>query len=87
MVLFLDGAISLGFVAVGLFFLKFWRMTHDTLFGAFALSAMLLAADQLLLSVSSDPEQENAWLYLPRLVAFVVIAVAILIKNLEPRRD
>lgn len=86
MVLFLDGAITLGFVGVGLFFLKFWRATRDALFGALALAAVFLAANQLLLAVSSEPEQDNAWLYLPRLAAFIVIAVAIVIKNLEPKR-
>ena len=87
MVLFLDGAITLGFVGVALFFLKFWRATRDILFAAFSLSAALLGATQLLLSISLDPEQGNAWLYLPRLAAFIVIAVAILIKNLEAKRD
>jgi hypothetical protein len=87
MVLFLDGAISLGFVGIALFFLKFWRTTRDGLFAAFALSALLLGVDQLLLTISPNPEQENAWLYLPRLAAFIVIAVAIVVKNFEKRRD
>ncbi len=87
MVLFLDGAISLGFVGISLFFLKFWRTTRDGLFAAFALSALLLGIDQLLLTISPNPEQENAWLYLPRLAAFIVIAVAIVVKNFEKRRD
>lgn len=87
MVLFLDGAISLGFIGISLFFLKFWRSTRDGLFAAFALSALLLGIDQLLLTISPNPEQENAWLYLPRLAAFIVIAVAIVVKNFEKRRD
>jgi uncharacterized membrane protein HdeD (DUF308 family) len=87
MVLFLDGAITLGFLGVALFFLKLWRTSQEGLLAAFALSALLLGINQLLLAISPDPEQENAWLYLPRLAAFIVIAGAILRKNLEPRRD
>jgi Family of unknown function (DUF5985) len=86
MVLFLYGAITLGFVGVSLFFLRFWRTTHDVLFAAFALSAALLAANQLLLSISRDPEQDKWWLYLPRLAAFILIALAILLKNLKQDR-
>lgn len=86
MVHFLYGAITLGFVGVALFFLKFWRTTRDGLFAVFALSAAVLAIDQLLLTISPNPEQENAWLYLPRLAAFILIAFAILRKNIGPRQ-
>ena len=86
MLLFMDGAITLGFVAISLFFLKFWRSTQDSLFAAFSLSAMLLALNQLLLATSTLLEEESAWLYLPRLGAFVVIAFAMLQKNVGTKR-
>jgi hypothetical protein len=83
MLQFLDGAITLGFVGVGVFFLKYWRATRDFLFAAFALSSWLLAANQALLATSLFPQEERSWVFLLRLAAFVVIAAAILIKNVE----
>ena len=85
MLQFLYGAITLGFLAVGLFFLKFWQYRRDFLFIAFAASSWLLALNQTLLAVSGIPVEEKTWLYLLRLAAFVLIALAILVKNLERR--
>lgn len=87
MLLFLYGMITAGFLVVGLYFLKFWRATQDVLFAAFALAAALLALNQGLIAISAIPEHEQAWLYLLRLAAFIMIAIAILIKNMEPGRN
>ena len=81
---FLSGAISMGFVVAGLFFLRFWRRTHEGLFVAFALAFWLLALGQALLAFTEIPVEERSWLYLLRLAAFALILVSIWIKN---RRD
>ena len=39
---YIAGAISLGFLAVSLFFLRFWRRTRDSLFLAFAAAFVLI---------------------------------------------
>jgi len=83
MLLFLYGAITLGFIGVGLFFFKFWRATHDFLFAAFAGSSWLLAINQALLAIDALPEEERTWVYLLRLAAFVLLGVAVLVKNLK----
>jgi hypothetical protein len=83
MLLFLYGAITLGFIGIGLFFFKFWRTTRDFLFAAFAASSWLLAVNQALLAVSALPEEERTWVYLLRLAAFILLGVAVLVKNLE----
>jgi hypothetical protein len=83
---FLSGAIVLGFVVAGLFFLKFWRKTHDQLFLAFTIAFWLLGLAQALLAFSQVPVEERSWIYLLRLAAFVAILVAIWRKNAGARR-
>ena len=78
---FLAGAIVAGFALAGLFFLKFWRRTHDQLFLAFTGAFWLLGLGQGLLTFSRIPLEERSWLYLFRLAAFVLILAAIWRKN------
>ena len=83
---FLSGAITLGFVLAGLFFLRFWKRTRDSLFIAFALAFWLLGLNQALLAFSRVPVEERTWLYLLRLAAFALILIAIGYKNRKARR-
>lgn len=83
---FLSGAITLGFLLAGLFFLRFWKRTKDLLFIAFALAFWLLGLNQALLAFSRVPVEERTWLYILRLAAFVLILLAIGYKNRSARR-
>ena len=74
--------VSLGFLAIGLFFLKFWRRTGDSLFLAFAVAFALLAANQAAPVLLGIPSENQAYIYLLRLFAFLLIIWAILRKNL-----
>lgn len=78
---FLSGAVSAGFLIAGLFFLRFWKKSHDGLFAAFAIAFWLLGLTQGLLTFSSVPAEERTWLFLLRLAAFVLILAAIWRKN------
>lgn len=78
---FLSGAIVMGFVIAGLFFLRFWKRTHEGLFLAFALAFWLLGLTQALLAFTDIPVEERSWLYLLRLSAFLLILASIWIKN------
>jgi len=78
---FLSGAVALGFLICGLFFLRFWWRTHDQLFMAFAIAFALLGMGQAILALANIPTEERGSLYLIRLVAFALIIVAILRKN------
>lgn len=78
---FLSGGVTLGFVICGLFFLRFWKQTHDRLFIAFAFAFWLLGLNQALLTLSNIPVEERSWLYLLRLAAFAAILLAIAMKN------
>lgn len=81
---FLAGAIVAGFALAGLFFLKFWKKTRDELFLAFTGAFWLLGLGQALLTFSNIPLEERTPIYLLRLVAFVLILVAIWRKNRAP---
>lgn len=83
---FLSGAITMGFAVAGLFFLRFWKRTRDTLFIAFALAFWLLGLVQALLALTDFPIEERSLFYLIRLAAFVLILGAIWYKNREAHR-
>ena len=78
---FLSGAITMGFLVAGFFFLRFWKRTHDSLFLAFATAFWLLGLGQALLAFTDIPVEERSWLYLLRLAAFSLILVSIWRKN------
>jgi hypothetical protein len=86
MVNFLSGAVTLGYLVVGLFFLRFWRRTADSLFAIFAIAFWLLAANQAIISLTGIDQEYYSWVYLLRAAAFGLIIVAILMKNLPARR-
>ena len=83
---FLAGAITMGFLVAGLFFLRFWKRTGETLFVAFATAFWLLGVAQAILALGGIPVEERSWVYLIRLTAFAVIIVSIMLKNRSARR-
>lgn len=78
---FLSGAITLGFLVAGLFFLRSWHRTRDSLFLAFAVAFVLLGLGQAVQSLASIPQEERSYLFLIRLAAFTIILAAIAYKN------
>jgi hypothetical protein len=80
---FLAGALVVGFLTAGLFFLKFWRQTGDALFLAFAAAFGLLAANQAAPTLLGIPSESQAPVYLLRLAGFGLIIWAVLRKNMR----
>jgi hypothetical protein len=78
---FLAGLITMCFAAIGLCFARFWSLNRDPLFVAFAAAFWLLALGQALVGLSIVPREEQSWVYLLRVAAFVCIAIAIVRKN------
>jgi len=68
-----------------LFFLRFWRATSDRLFGILALAFLVFAVNRVILTALDDDDEARTLVYLVRLLAFALIALAILDKN-SPRR-
>lgn len=78
---FLSGAIAMGFIVAGLFFLRFWRRTGEPLFLAFATAFWLLGTSQSVMTLTNIPVEERSGLYLLRLAAFLIILVSVGMKN------
>lgn len=80
---FLAGLITMCFGAIGCCFARFWYLNRDPLFISFALAFWLLAANQMLVGLSAVPREEQSWIYLLRIAAFLIIAFAIVKKNIR----
>jgi hypothetical protein len=80
---FLLGMVVMACAAAGLFFLRFWRKTHDRLFAIFAIAFWVLGVNWLALAFINQDEVQT-WLYGVRLAAFVLIMAGIIDKN-RPR--
>ena len=78
---FFSGIVSAGFLACGLFFLRFWSRSRDFLFLAFAAAFWLLALNVAVVILVPEPDEIRSWFYLIRVVAYVLIAIAIVRKN------
>lgn len=66
---------------VGLFFLKFWAQSRDRLFAMFAAAFWILGIQRLVLAATRSVFEDQAIFYSLRLLAFVIIIVAIVDKN------
>src|SRR3569623_1317914 len=79
--LMLIGAILMASLVIGLFFLRFWKSTGDRFFLYFALSFWIEGVNNLLLLAPGDDEESNPAYYMLRILAYGLIAIAILRKN------
>jgi len=79
--MFLLGVIAATSLVAGVFFLKFWRHTRDTLFLAFAIAFLIEFANRVALLFATHSNEGSPWIYVVRLVAFLLILGAILKKN------
>jgi hypothetical protein len=82
---FLNGVIVMGHASAGLFFLRFWRKTHDRLFLMFAIAFWLLGVIRIAMVALGQPGEDH-YLYWFRLAAYLLILVAIIDKNLSWRK-
>jgi hypothetical protein len=87
LVTFLAGLVTMGYLACGLFFAKFWRRSRDFLFLAFAAAFWLLATNTVLLIAVPPADGQRTWLYLLRVPAYLLIAAAIIRKNTGDARE
>lgn len=81
----LMGMIAMASWVAGLFFLRFWRDTRDRLFLIFAVAFWLLGGTRIALAIATE-SAEHSHLYWVRLLAFVLILVAIVDKNWPSRK-
>lgn len=79
------GAISACCIVIGLFFLRFWRSTHDIFFLFFALSFILEGLNRVSLVVLSNLHETSPSYYAVRVISYSFIIIAILMKNKRRR--
>lgn len=82
---YLAGAITLGYLACGGFFLRFWRRTGERLFLAFAIAFVCLALNQFVSTYLEAGDERTLYAYALRVVGFVLILAAIIDKNVSSR--
>lgn len=82
---FIQGGTFVASLAVALFFLRFWRLSREPLFAVLSGAFGVFALNRLLLSIL-ESEDRRLWVYLTRAVVFVLIAAAVIAKNLDRRR-
>lgn len=81
MTLFLSGALTMSFLTAAVFFISFWRRTHDPLFAIFSFAFALLAFERLLLFYINAQDELRTYVYFIRLLAFCLLIWAIVGKN------
>lgn len=86
---FLSGISMATFTASGIFFLRFWRASHDRFYLLFCFACWFLALERVMAQffyglqepIRSAATEASSWVYLLRLAAFVVIMIAVVDKN------
>ena len=78
---FISGMLTMGYLVAGIFFLRFWRDTPRPPFAMFGAAFFILAVQRFGLEFINDvPSAQPMW-YFVRLLAFVIIIIAIIDKN------
>jgi hypothetical protein len=85
MSLFLTGALSATSLFAGLLFLRFWRQSGDRLFAFLAIAFWALALNWTWLGVFQPVAETRHYVYVVRLVAFVLIMIGVIDKNRRAR--
>jgi arginine exporter protein ArgO len=79
--LFIAGTLVMAAFVIGLYFLKYWRLSKDRFFIWFAIAFWVFGLGWILRAFDPGHSEHGHLAYLPRLVAFLMIIVAILDKN------
>lgn len=87
MIEFMSGAVTLAYLVAGIFFLRFWRRTADRLFLVFGIAFALFALNQGLGSLLAIDNEPTSFIYVLRVVGFLLILGAIVDKNLSSGRE
>jgi hypothetical protein len=82
---FLNGLSACASIIAGVLFFRFWRDTTDRLFLWFGLAFCMFAANWSALALVRPDNESRYLFFVPRLVGFVLILVAIVEKNRHRR--
>jgi hypothetical protein len=79
--LMLLGAIAMASLTIGLFFLRFWKVTGDRFFLFFATSFFIEGINRIILGLVNYSTETEPYIYFVRFLSFVIILIAIIDKN------
>ena len=77
----LIGATAMAALIAALIFLRFWTRSRDLLFLLFSLAFGIDAVMRFVLGFSAHSAEDEPFYYLPRLITYGLIIVAIAYKN------
>lgn len=78
----LEGAVAMASLTAALFFLRFWNRTGDVFYLMFAVAFAIDAVSRFVLATANVSDQPSEpFYYLPRLVMFGLIIIAVIQKN------
>lgn len=83
--IFLHGFIAACSLVAGLYFLRFWRETRDSLFLAFVVFFLIQGFSTTYVVSYRQPNIGSLWLFGLRLFSVLVVLAAILKKNFSKR--
>lgn len=75
------GALAMASLVAALFFLRFWRDTHDRFFLFFATAFSVDTLHRVALGLTSVSQEQEPFFYVVRLVSYGLIIAAIVDKN------
>lgn len=78
---FLYGTLAMSAAVIALLFARARRLNGDRLFAFFAAAFAILAANWVLIALTTPSDETRYFLYLPRLFAFGLIIAGIVDKN------
>lgn len=81
-----SGVVAAMYFIAGIFFLKFWRRAKDSLFLSFSVGFFLFATNQALVGAYGRGAETSELSYSLRLIGFLLIIMAIVLKNIRTPR-
>ena len=78
---FLAGAATVSLLIIAMFFIRFWKRTQDRLFLFFAGAFGFLMIERIVRAAMTIEDEWAPYVYTIRLIAFVLIIIAIVDKN------
>lgn len=79
----LIGATAMAAMTAAVFFLRFWTRSRDPLFLLFSFAFGIDAVMRFVLGFSAHSAEDEPFYYLPRLITFGLIVIAIAYKNMR----
>jgi hypothetical protein len=83
MATFLDGAAAMSCLAIGLFFVRFWRESEDRLFMWLATAFCIFAVNYAVLGLLPLADERRAYAFILRLIGFIAILIGVIVKDRE----